>query len=86
MSHEDLLKPVRSFIHGTYTPRTAATEYHVPNRKILQVATTLQPIQEQRDIPLVESYNQQQIFRLVRTNLNLPSVQGHGYTEWELRE
>ena len=35
---------------------------------------------------MVESYNQQHIFIWVRNHLNLPSVQGHGYTEWELRE
>ena len=62
MSHEDLLKAVMYVIHGMYTPHTAATRYHVPNRKILQVATTPESIQEQRDTPLVESYNQQQIF------------------------
>ena len=35
---------------------------------------------------MVESENQQQIYRWVRTNLNLPSFQGQIYTEWELRQ
>ena len=43
-------------------------------------------MQEQWDTPLVESYNQQHVFIWVRNNLNLPSVQGHRYTEWELCE
>ena len=75
-----------SVIHGTYTPCKAATRYHVTNRNILQVSTTLESMQEQRDITLVESYNQQQIFRWVRNQIDLPSVQGHVYTEWELCE
>ena len=44
MSHEDLIKTVMSVIHGTYTPCTYATRYHVTNRNILQVATTLKSI------------------------------------------
>ena len=35
---------------------------------------------------MVESDNQQQIFRWVRNNLNLPSVQGQTYTECEFRK
>ena len=86
MSHEYLLKYVISFIHVMYTPRTAATRYHVPNRNILQVSTTLEYIQEQWDTPLLESYNEKQIFRWVRNNLNLRSVQVSGYTEWGICE
>ena len=52
--------------------------------KILQVATTLQSIQEQRGTPLVETYNKQLIFKWVINNLNLPLVQGQVYTEWEI--
>ena len=75
-----------SAIHGTYTPHTASKRHHYPNRKIFQVSTTMEYIQEQRDTPLVESYNQQHIFIWVRNNLNLPSVQGQRYTKWEIRE
>ena len=86
MSHEDLLKALTFVINGTHTHCTDAKIYHVPNRNILQVSTTLESIQEQWDNPLVESYNQQQIFLWVINHLNLPSVQGHGYTEREIRE
>ena len=86
MSHEDVLNAVMSVVHGDFTHRTALTRYNFLNRKILQIATTLKSTQEQQDTPLAESYNQQQIFRLVIDNLNLPSFQGQGYTEWELCE
>ena len=59
MSHEDLFKDVMFVIHGMSAPRTAATRYHVLNRKILQVATALEYTQELRGTPLVEYYNQQ---------------------------
>ena len=71
MSHEDIIKAVMSVINGTHTYRTAATRYHVPNSKILQVATTPEYIQEQWYTPLVESYDQQ-IFGWIRNHLNLP--------------
>ena len=35
---------------------------------------------------MVESYNQQQIYRSVINYLNLPLVQGHWYTEWDICE
>ena len=60
MRHEDLLKAVKSEFQGTYTPCIAATRYCVTNRKILQVATTLESIQEQRHTILVEPYNSNQ--------------------------
>ena len=66
--------------------RTAVTRSHVYNRKIIEVATTLESILEQRDTPLVEYYNQQQIFIRVINHTSLLSVKGHGYTEWELLE
>ena len=53
---------------------------------ILEIATKLESVQEERDTPLVESDNQQQIYIWVRTNLNLPFVQGQTYTEWELHQ
>ena len=81
MIHEYLLKYVIYVIHGYYTPSTAARRYHVPNSNILQVVTTLEPTQEQRDTHLLEPYNKQHIFIWVRNNLNLPLVQGHGYTD-----
>ena len=86
MSHEDLLKAVIYVIHGKYTPFTDETRYHVPNRNTLQVKTTLESIQEQQDNHLLESYNQKQIFRWFRNHLKLTSIQGHGYTEWEICE
>ena len=86
ISHEDIFTALMSIIHGMSTPCTSAKKYYVPNRKTLEVSTTLEPTQEQWDTPLVESYNKQHIFRWVRNRLNLPSVQGHGYTEWDLRE
>ena len=86
MSHDDLFYDVMSIIHGDYNPCTAATAYHVPNRKIIQLETTLDYIQLQQDTPLVETYNQQEIFRWVRNHLNLPLDQGQGYNEWELSE
>ena len=58
MIYEDLFKAVMSVIHGTETPHISETRYHVTNAKILQLATTLQSIQEQQDTPLVETYNQ----------------------------
>ena len=41
MVHEDLFNSAMVVVHGMFTPRTAATRYNVPNRKILQVETTL---------------------------------------------
>ena len=51
-----------SGVHGTFTTIKAATRYHVTNRNFLQVATTLEYIQEERETPLIELYNQQQIY------------------------
>ena len=53
MIHGDIFKAVMSVVHGTLTPRTSETRYHLPNRKILQLETTLEPIQQQWEIPLV---------------------------------
>ena len=53
-------------------------------RKILEISSKLESIQEERDIPSVESDNQQNIYRWIRTNINIPSVQGQKYTEWEI--
>ena len=72
--------------NGTHIYHTSTTIYNVPNRKILEIETTLEYIQKQWDTPLIESYNWQQIFIWVRNHLNLPSVQGRRYNEWEIRE
>ena len=76
---------VISVVRGSDTPRNAASRYNVSNSKILGIPIKLESIQEERDTTLVESDNQQQIYGGFRTNLNLPSVQGQIYTEWELR-
>ena len=86
MRHKDIFNSIISVVHLTFTPFTAVTRYIFPNKKILQVATKPEYIQEQWNTPLVESYNQQQIFRWVRNHLNLPLVQQQEYTEWDLRE
>ena len=49
----------------------------------MKVTTALESIQEQWVTPLVENYNQQQIYRWVRKYLFGPSGSGH-YTDWEL--
>ena len=72
MSHEDLLKAVMSVVHGSDTPRYAASRYSVSNSNILEIAIKLESVQEEQDTPLVESDNQQHIYRWIRTNLNLP--------------
>ena len=51
-----------SVFHRTCTSRAAASRYHVPNKKILQVEITLESIQEEQDTPWVESHNQQQMY------------------------
>ena len=66
MRHEDILKAVMYVVHGSDTPCAAASRYSVSNRKILDIATKLRSVQEEQDTPLVESNNQQQIFRWVR--------------------
>ena len=77
---------IYSVIHGTYTPCTYATRYHVPSRKVFQGTKTLESIQEQRYTHSVEFYNKQQIFIWVINHLKLPSFQGHGYNEWDICE
>ena len=57
--------------------------YKVPYRKIMNVTTALESIQEQRVTPLVENDNQQQIYRWFRNYILLPSDRGH-YTDWKL--
>ena len=84
--HAASQRPGPSSKSETFARRTYATRYNLPNRKILQVETTLEFMQEQQDTPLVESYNQQQIFRRVRNHINIPSVHGQGYIEWEIRK
>ena len=61
-----------------------ASRYSVPNRKIPEVAITLESFQEGRDTPLVESHHQQHIYRWFRSHFRLPSLQRQVYTEWEL--
>ena len=53
MIHEDLIKAVMSVVHGSDTPRAAASIYSVLNRKILDIATKLESLQEEQDTPLV---------------------------------
>ena len=52
-----------SVVQGSDTPCAAASIYSVLNRKILAIATKMEYIQEEHDTPLVESDNQQNIFR-----------------------
>ena len=66
MSHKDLLKAVMYVVHGSDNPCAAASRYSVSNRKILNIATKLGYVQEEQDTTLVESGNQQHIFRWVR--------------------
>ena len=81
MSHEDILKALIFVVHRADTPHSAASRYSVLNRKILDLAIKLEFVQEEQDTPLLESDNQQQIFRWVRNNINLPLVQGQRYIE-----
>ena len=66
MSHEYILKAVMYVVNGSDTPCAAASRYSVSNGKILDIATKLGSVQEEQETPLVESDNQQQIFRWVR--------------------
>ena len=63
----------------------ASPLYKVPYRKILHVTIALESIQEQRFTPLVESDNQQQIYRWVRKYLLLPSGKWD-YTDWYIHQ
>ena len=63
MSHEDLLKYVMSVVHRSSTPRSDSSIYSALNRKILEIEIKLESVQEEQDTPLVESDNQQQIYR-----------------------
>ena len=74
MRHEDILKAVMYVVHGSDTHHAAASRYSISNMKILDISIKLESIQEEQDTPLVESDNQQQIFRWVINNLNLPLV------------
>ena len=80
-SHEDLPKAVMYVVHISDTPRAAASRCSVSNRKIIEIAIKLEYVKEERDTPLVESENQQQIYIWFITNPNLPSVQGQTYIE-----
>ena len=79
MINEDLIKYVIYVVHGSDTPRAAASRYIVLNRNTLHIATKLESVQEEQDTSLVESKNQQEIFRWVRNVINLFSVQGQTY-------
>ena len=48
----------------------------------MNVTTALESNQEQQVTPLVENYNHQQIYRLVRKYLILPLCRGD-YMDWE---
>ena len=63
MSHENLLKSVISVVHGSDTPRVAASIYSFSNIKILDIKTKLESVQEEQNTTLVEYDNQQHIFR-----------------------
>ena len=84
MNHDDLLKSVIYVVPSSDTPCADTSIYSVFNRKIPEITIKLGSVQEERDIPLLEYETQQQIYRWVRTNINLPSVQGQTYTEGEL--
>ena len=58
MTNQDIFEAVMYVVHWTSTPRAAASRYHVPNKNILQVVTTLESIQEEQENPLVEYHNQ----------------------------
>ena len=73
-----------SVVHSLYNPRDSASRYSVLNGKILEVAIKPKSVQEEQDTTLVYSYNQQHIFRWIRNNLNIPLLQVHGYTEWDI--
>ena len=75
-----------SVVHVSDNPHADASIYSVSNSNILYIGIKLESIQEEQDTPLVESDNQQHIFRWFRNNINLPLVQGQTYTEWELRQ
>ena len=57
INHEYPLKAVMYVTNGTHIYHTSTTIYNVPNRKILEIETTLEYIQKQWDTPLIESYN-----------------------------
>ena len=70
MIDEDLIKSVISVVHGSDTPRAAASRYNVLNRNTLHIATKLDYVQEEQETSLVESNIQQQIFRWVINVIN----------------
>ena len=74
MIDEDLIKSVISVVHGPENPCSDASRYSVSNRNIIDVSIKSESVQEEWYKPLVEFYNQQQIFRWVRNHLNLPSA------------
>ena len=84
MSHDDLLKSIIYIVPSSDTPCAATSRYSVFNRKIPEITIKLGSVKEERDIPLLKYDNQQQIYRWVRTNINLPSVKVQTYTEWDL--
>ena len=62
------------------------SETRVTTYKLTSMLTILESVQEERDTPLLESYNKQQIYRWVRYHLCIPYIKHQLYTEWELRE
>ena len=46
ISHEDLLKALIYIVHGSDTYRADTSRYSVPNRKILNISTKLEYVQE----------------------------------------
>ena len=86
MRYEDIIKDAMSIFQGLVIPRADAYICSFLDRKILEIEIKLESVQEERDTPLVESYNQQQIYIWVRTKLSLPSVRGQTYKEWEPRQ
>ena len=79
MIDEDIIQSIISVVHGSDTPRTSTSRYSVLSRNTLHIGTKLECVQEEEDTLLLESKNQQHIFRCVRNVINLFSVQGQTY-------
>ena len=79
-----VLNAVISTLSRKISTRQDSSFYKVPYKTIINVTTVLESIQEQRVTPMVENYNQQQIYRWVRKYLLLLLDRGY-YTDWELR-
>ena len=50
MINQDIFKAKMYVVHGTSTPCSAASRYHVPNRNIIEVAIDLESIQKNKTL------------------------------------